>query len=116
MIPLRDINPTRRVPVMTILLIAINALVFFYELSLSQRGLQQLTATALDKLKKFDLDLRKRTDTTSNQLFLSGAEEAPAAYRPQVDEYYRALSKKTGGGSTPAPAPAQTPAKKGGGQ
>ena len=43
MIPLRDINPTRRVPVMTILLIAINALVFFYELSLSQRGLQQLT-------------------------------------------------------------------------
>ena len=42
MIPLRDLNPTRRVPIMTIVLIAINALVFFYELSLSSRGQQRL--------------------------------------------------------------------------
>ena len=42
MIPLRDLNPTKRVPVITILLIAINAVVFFYELSLSARGQQSL--------------------------------------------------------------------------
>ncbi len=34
MIPLRDINPTRRFPLMTVLLIAANVLVFIYELIL----------------------------------------------------------------------------------
>ena len=42
MIPLRDINPTRRVPVITVLLIAINVLVFVYEQTLSTRGFQRL--------------------------------------------------------------------------
>ena len=43
MIPLRDINPTKRTPIITILLIGINAVVFFYELSLSQGGLDRFT-------------------------------------------------------------------------
>jgi len=34
MIPLRDLNPTRSFPVMTIMIIAANVAVFFYELSL----------------------------------------------------------------------------------
>jgi membrane associated rhomboid family serine protease len=38
MIPLRDDNPTSSAPVLTIALIAINALVFFYQLSLDPRG------------------------------------------------------------------------------
>src|SRR5512143_2881202 len=42
MIPLRDLNPTRRVPLITLLLIAANVLVFLYEQSLSDRGLQRL--------------------------------------------------------------------------
>ncbi len=42
MIPLRDLNPTRRVPIATIALIGINVLVFAYELSLSSRGQQRL--------------------------------------------------------------------------
>jgi membrane associated rhomboid family serine protease len=42
MIPLRDKNPTSHVPVMTIILIAVNALVFFYELSLGDAGMNQL--------------------------------------------------------------------------
>ncbi len=42
MIPLRDLNPTRRVPVMTLLLIAVNVVVFLYEVTLSQRGQQRL--------------------------------------------------------------------------
>jgi membrane associated rhomboid family serine protease len=39
-IPIRDSNPTERFPLVTVLLIAINAAVFLYELSLGQRGVQ----------------------------------------------------------------------------
>jgi membrane associated rhomboid family serine protease len=42
MIPLRDLNPTRRVPLITMALIAVNVLVFLYEQSLSARGLTRL--------------------------------------------------------------------------
>ena len=66
------------------------------------RALQALTAAALEKLKRFDLDLRKRLDTTSNQLFLAGAEDVPKSYQPLVNEYSRALSKKSGAAATPA--------------
>ena len=34
MLPLRDVNPTRQFPIMTVILIAINVLVFIYELIL----------------------------------------------------------------------------------
>jgi len=42
MIPLRDINPTRRVPLITVIFIAVNVLVFLYEQTLSERGLTRL--------------------------------------------------------------------------
>jgi rhomboid family protein len=41
-IPLRDDNPTRSQPVLTVLLIAVNVLVFIYQLSLGQRQEQAL--------------------------------------------------------------------------
>ncbi len=41
MIPLRDLAPARRVPVMTILLIVVNVLVFLYESNLRSRAYQQ---------------------------------------------------------------------------
>jgi membrane associated rhomboid family serine protease len=41
MIPLRDINPIHRVPVMTVIFIAVNVLVFLYEQTLSARGFQR---------------------------------------------------------------------------
>ncbi|HZY41514.1 MAG TPA: rhomboid family intramembrane serine protease, partial [Anaerolineae bacterium] len=41
MIPLRDLNPTRRVSLMTIIFIGLNVLVFLYEQTLSARGLQR---------------------------------------------------------------------------
>ena len=44
MIPLRDDNPTVLWPVVTVALIAANALVFFYELSILSRGSQALDA------------------------------------------------------------------------
>ena len=46
MIPLRDINPTRRFPYLTITLVAVNILAFVYELSLDDRGLDQLITSA----------------------------------------------------------------------
>lgn len=42
MIPLQDLNPTRRTPFVTYLLIAINVLVFLWEWSLPDRQLQQV--------------------------------------------------------------------------
>jgi membrane associated rhomboid family serine protease len=45
MIPISDANPTRRLPVMNVTLIAINVVAFLYELSLSTRQLDRLIAT-----------------------------------------------------------------------
>ncbi len=61
------------------------------------RGIQELTASALETLRKLEFDLRKRTDPTSNELYLSGADDAPAPYRPMVSEYFRELSRRSGG-------------------
>jgi membrane associated rhomboid family serine protease len=44
MLPLQDINPTYRRPYLTWTLIAVNVLVFMYELTLDQRGLALLFA------------------------------------------------------------------------
>ena len=46
MIPLRDINPTRSIPFVTIALIVTNVLVFLYEQSLDRRAFVDLIATA----------------------------------------------------------------------
>ena len=61
-------------------------------------GVQELTNAALETLKKFEFDLRKKLDQTSNALFLNGNEEIPANFRELVAEYYKALAKKGGGG------------------
>jgi membrane associated rhomboid family serine protease len=42
MLPLKDINPTRRIPVLTYGLIAVNIIVFFWELTLSTEGLDAI--------------------------------------------------------------------------
>lgn len=76
--------------------------------------LRALENTALDKMKKLEFDLRKQIDTTNQQLYLSGSEDVPPAFRSQIEEYYRALSKQSG-----APAPSSTtstaPGRRGGG-
>jgi membrane associated rhomboid family serine protease len=45
MIPIRDENPSRTIPLVTIGLIAVNMVVFFYEVSLGD-GIEQLVSTA----------------------------------------------------------------------
>jgi hypothetical protein len=78
-------------------------------------GNSQAIAAALDqalsKMQKVEYDLRKKVDTGNEQLFLSGSDEVPSQYRPAVESYYRALSKKNGGQPAPAPASTTTPAK-----
>jgi hypothetical protein len=60
--------------------------------------LQQLQSAALTKAQQLELNLRKRLDTTNDQLFLSGSEDVPPQFKSLIEEYYRRLSKKTGGG------------------
>jgi hypothetical protein len=62
------------------------------------QGLQTLQAMALEKVQKVELDLRKRLDKTSDQMFLNGTPDVPAASRGLVDEYFRQIGKKPGGG------------------
>jgi hypothetical protein len=60
-------------------------------------GLQEITNAALETLKKFEFDLRKKLDKSSNTLFLNGNEEIPANFRNLIEEYYKSLAKKGGG-------------------
>jgi hypothetical protein len=75
-------------------------------------GLEGLSAAALDKMKKLEFDLRKRTDTTSDEMYLSGADDAPAKYRPLVDEYFKELSKRSGTPTTKGAAGTKAAASK----
>lgn len=70
----------------------------------SAQELEKLTSQALEKLKPFEFDLRKRIDSNSEQLYLSGSEEVPPAFRQAIQDYSKALSKQ-GGTTTPPPAP-----------
>ncbi len=56
-------------------------------------GLQQLKAS-VDRLKRFEFDLRKKIGGDSQQLFLSGSDEVPPGFRQAIEEYYRSLAKK----------------------
>jgi len=57
-------------------------------------GLEKLQAAAIDRLKKFEFDLRKRVDTDHDALSLSGSDEVPTGFRQAIEEYYRSLSSK----------------------
>lgn len=58
------------------------------------RGLEKLQAAALEKLQKFEFELRKKVDPTGDALALSGSDEVPAGFREKIEEYYRQLAKK----------------------
>ena len=54
-----------------------------------------LQASALDKLKRFEFNLRRKSEEKSgDKLSLSGSDEVPAGFRTAIEEYYRALAKK----------------------
>ncbi len=58
---------------------------------------KQLATKALDNLQTVEFNLRKKVEK-SNQLFLNGSDQVPPAFRGSVEEYYRSLAKKGGGG------------------
>jgi hypothetical protein len=61
-------------------------------------NLQQLQSAALTRAQQLELNLRQRLDTGNNQLFLSGSEDVPPQFKSQIEDYYRRLAKKAGGG------------------
>ena len=61
--------------------------------------LTQLTSQALAKAQALEQDLRKKLDTSNQQLFLNGVGDVPKEYQTAVQDYFKALAKKkTGGG------------------
>jgi hypothetical protein len=59
------------------------------------RGLEQLQAAAIDRLKKFEFSLRRKADTGNDSLSLSGSDQVPEGFRQAIEEYYRSLAKKS---------------------
>ncbi len=66
-------------------------------------GRQELMQQALEKIRGVEFSLRKRLDTTSDALYLAGADEAPAEFRPMVEEYTRRLSRPAASPAAAAP-------------
>lgn len=62
-------------------------------------GRQELLQQSLERIRGVEFNVRRRLDTSSDALYLSGADEAPAEFRSMVEEYTRRLSR---------PAPAAT--------
>ena len=58
------------------------------------QNLAALQAAALDKMKKFEFNLRKKAEGADQPLSLSGSDEVPAGFRQAIEEYYRSLAKK----------------------
>ena len=50
------------------------------------KALEQLHAAALNKLKEFDFNLRKKAGADNSQLSLSGSDEVPAGFRQAIEE------------------------------
>jgi hypothetical protein len=47
-----------------------------------------------ESLRRFEFALRRELGAgAADQLFLSGADEAPEAYRKMIEDYYRALAR-----------------------
>jgi len=57
-------------------------------------ALAKLQAAALERLKQFEFNLRKKLAADGDSLALSGWDEGPASFRQAIEEYYRALAKR----------------------
>jgi hypothetical protein len=44
-------------------------------------------------MKRFEFNLRRQAEMKGSEVFLSGADDVPEAYRKLVDQYYKSLSK-----------------------
>jgi hypothetical protein len=58
------------------------------------KGLEQLQAAAIDKLKRFEFTLRRKAESGNDSLSLSGSDQVPDGFRQAIEEYYRSLAKR----------------------
>ena len=72
MIPLRDLNPTRRVPFATIALIAINVVVFVYQSTLPQRAMESFIFRFAMTPANIVGDFNQYAHTLVTSMFLHG--------------------------------------------
>ena len=56
-------------------------------------ALAKMQTALTAQMKRLAFELRRKIDANGNQVFLSGNDEVPEAYRKLVEQYYRALSK-----------------------
>lgn len=77
MLPVSDANPTRRIPIVTYILIGINILVFLWELTLSEMGLQDAfmdLAVVARNISNAPFSLESLLDIVRSMFFHGGIE------------------------------------------
>lgn len=64
-------------------------------------GLDRLELEVIQGLKDFEFNLRKELlgDAAAERLYLAGSDDVPEGYRELVEQYYRELSRRGGGGN-----------------
>ena len=77
------------------------------------KSLATLASETARKVQQVDLDLRKKFDTTNQQLFL-GTEEMPTQFKEAIQDYYKALGKGQSQSSQPPATPPSTTNGRGG--
>ena len=53
----------------------------------------RLHALAADAVKRFEFNLRRKTELKGNEVLLSGDGDVPEEFRKLVEQYYKSLSK-----------------------
>ena len=53
----------------------------------------RLQAAAADAVKRFEFNLRRRTELKGNEVLVSGDGDVPEEFRKLVEQYYKSLSK-----------------------
>jgi hypothetical protein len=59
-------------------------------------ALAKLQAAALERLKQFEFNLRRKLGAGNESLALSGSDEVPVSFRQAIEEYYRSLNSRSG--------------------
>lgn len=54
---------------------------------------ERLQMQAADAVKRFEFNLRRKTELKGNEVLLSGDGDVPEEFRKLVEQYYKSLSK-----------------------
>jgi hypothetical protein len=56
--------------------------------------LERLQTFVTEGLKRFEYNLRRKSELKGNEVFLSGSDAVPEEFRKKVEEYYKSLAIK----------------------